>query len=233
MKLRSTILIVLTVAYGILWLGGIASYTLFSQPLPESSWAAPAFLFLAAFVILFSSKPKQGLDLCVAGIIGYGFEVLGVHTGFPFGQYKYTETVHPILFGVPLVMIPAWIILIAYTQQFIINFKLKRKYALIASALTMVWIDLLIDPVAIGRMNFWTWLDHGWYYGIPLWNFLGWFLASLGIFAFVIRNTDQNSWHSYIGASVLLFFTVIAFADKLVLAGIFGSTLLIFHFFAK
>lgn len=227
MKRNNWILIILTIAYAILWIGGVASYNFFPQPPPEASWAAPIFLFIAAIIIILSSDWKQCIALCIAGLIGFASEILGVFTSFPYGNYSYTSTIKPLLFGVPLVMIAAWLILIAYAQQLVLQLKLRGLTAITIGALIMVWVDLLIDPVAIGPMKFWVWNDSGWYYGIPFQNFLGWFLVSAVIFALISRTYQKNIWHKYVGGSVILFFVLIAFSEKLLLAGIIGSLLLI------
>jgi putative membrane protein len=86
----------------------------------------------------------------------------------------------------------------------------------------MALIDLLIDPVAINPMKLWIWIDNGWYYGIPIINFFGWFFVSIVIFSFLHQKPAWNVWHLYIGTSIILFFTIIAFAEKLFLAGIAG-----------
>jgi putative membrane protein len=50
--------------------------------------------------------------------------------------------------------------------------------------LVVVAIDLLMEPLHVMARN-WTWLDGGPYYGIPVGNFVGWFVVtviSTGIF---------------------------------------------------
>ncbi|HET8970310.1 MAG TPA: carotenoid biosynthesis protein, partial [Candidatus Nanopelagicales bacterium] len=40
--------------------------------------------------------------------IGLAVEVLGVHTGLPFGEYAYTGRLGPAVLGVPVVIALAW-----------------------------------------------------------------------------------------------------------------------------
>jgi putative membrane protein len=52
------------------------------------------------------------------------------------------------------------------------------RLALGAAALT-AW-DLFLDPQMVGE-GYWRWLRRGAYRGIPLGNFVGWFVTSLGV----------------------------------------------------
>jgi len=227
MNLHKLILIAFTLVYAILWIGGIASYIFYEQPLPESNWAAPSFLFIAGMIVIISSERKHAFFLVIAGLLGFAFEILGINTGYPFGKYYYTDNIKPLIFNVPVVMITAWTVLTAFARQLLMNTKLKDKKLIFIGGLLMVWIDLLIDPVAIGPMNFWIWIDKGCYYGIPLLNFFGWFFVSSMVFIFLIRIKTTNIWHKYIGASIIMFFTIIAFAGHIFLAGIAGVGILI------
>lgn len=46
--------------------------------------------------------------LAVAAGVGLAAEALGVHTGIPFGEYRYTGTLTPQLLGVPVIVPLAW-----------------------------------------------------------------------------------------------------------------------------
>jgi uncharacterized membrane protein len=227
MKLRKTILIILALCYAVLWFGGTGSYIFFTQPPPEATWAAPSFLFLAGLIIIVASDRKSGLLLLLAGFIGLISEIIGVHTGLPYGKYYYTESIGPNILGVPLVMMTAWIIIPAYIRQLIYPLNLKPLLFIASGAGLMVLIDLLIDPVAINPMKLWIWINNGLYYGIPTMNFIGWFFVSAVIFSFLHRNPARNVWHLFMGTSIIFFFTIIAFAEKLFLAGIAGILVVI------
>ena len=52
---------------------------------------------------------RRGLaPIGAAGAIGFGAELLGVHTGRPFGAYAYTGKLGPRVGGVPLLAAAAW-----------------------------------------------------------------------------------------------------------------------------
>lgn len=221
--MRNHILSLLGLIYVVLWVGGVVSYAVLEQPPLEARWAAPAFLFVAALIVLLTSENRTALLLLFGGVVGWLSEIVGVHTGYPYGRYFYTETMRPLLFDVPLVMVAAWIILPAYIRQLLLTVRLPKIMLIVLSAVVLAFIDLLIDPVAIGPMDFWVWKDYGPYYGIPMLNFIGWFIVGVIIFSFLNNSTSENRWHTYVGTSVILFFTCIAFSEELFLAAIAGS----------
>ena len=45
-------------------------------------------------------------------LFGLGIEVLGVHTGWPFGVYEYDASLGVQLFGVPLIVPCAWVMMV-------------------------------------------------------------------------------------------------------------------------
>src|SRR6266704_6959070 len=110
--------------------------------------------------------------------IPFASEFLGVTTGIPYGAYAYIETPGPYVLGlVPLFIFVAWI-LIAYLAMATTTAALGRSslwLAPIDGLVATAW-DLLVDPVAV-RSRFWTWLSPATVYGVPISNFLGWFLV--------------------------------------------------------
>lgn len=109
--------------------------------------------------------------------IGYGSEVMGVRTGFPFGNYSYGPVLGVQLFEVPLLIGVNWLLLV-YLSGELFHSRIKNDYlAAGLGSLVMVLLDVLIEPVAV-KLDFWSWENDI----IPLSNFIGWF----GI-AFIIQ----------------------------------------------
>lgn len=109
--------------------------------------------------------------------LGYGSEVLGVHTGFPFGNYSYGPVLGAQFFEVPILIGVNWLLLVYLSGGL---FIIRIKNDLLAAgmgALVMVLLDILIEPVAV-KLDFWSWQDDV----IPLSNFIGWFAI-----AFIIQ----------------------------------------------
>lgn len=121
--------------------------------------------------------------LLVAGGGGLLAETVGVHTGVPFGAYSYTGALQPELFGVPVAVPAAWIMM--SWPAFVVATRLAadRTWLVIpvgAYALT-AW-DVFLDPEMVDN-GYWQWdsttpslpgVD-----GIPLSNFAGWLMVSL------------------------------------------------------
>jgi len=171
--------------------------------------------------VLFLSPAAEWPVLLGCSALGFAAEAVGVASGFPFGRYHYTATLFPLVLGVPVVMTAAWLVLFAYVRQ-------MARSPLVAAA-WMTAIDFVIDPLATKTLNYWAWDNTGPYYGIPWTNFAGWFLVSLVLFALARRPATPNPRTSWLGLSVVAFFTVIALGVGLKLAGAIGIGLVILH----
>ncbi len=233
MNVPKPVFAALTCCYLILWIGGVASHLFFGRTPADALWAATAFLLLAGVLVLLAANPADQISLLVIALAGFAAEALGVQSGVPFGRYEYTDVLRPQLFGVPLVMAAAWMVLVAYIKTMLASFSLSAWLETLIASVWMVAIDLVIDPLAAGELNYWRWQDSGSYYGIPLQNFLGWFAVSFVIFGLLNmrRKTawPSNAWMATIGLSILLFFAFIALAHHLILIAAIGFGLCLFH----
>ena len=114
-------------------------------------------------------------------------ESVGVLTGAVFGHYHYSAEVNPDkLFGlVPIGTISYWRFALygAYIFSLLVwppdrRAGIRGAVRIILPAAAMVTaLDLLIDPVEVARGT-WVWEQEGYYFGIPLQNFFGWFLTA-------------------------------------------------------
>ena len=215
--------------YLALWIGGIGSYTLWTAPPEDMPWTAPLFLLLAGMIVLFTARLRDWWWLFLAGTVGFASEVVGVWSGVIFSGYRYTDALSPSLFDVPLVMVCAWFVLIAYTRQMAFGFRVSHRLKIVVAAAWMTAIDLVIDPLAGGPLGYWQWFESGFYYGIPAHNFAGWFVVSLLIFSLIRTPWSRNTWAQHTGLSVILFFTAIAWVQGLILVGVIGIALCALH----
>ncbi len=229
MKVRRAILGGLTGWYALLWLGGVATYLTMDQPPAQAAWAAPAFLVTAALLVLATAQPGEAVLLLGAGLVGWCAEVVGVRTGFPFGGYTYTDVLGPSRLGVPLTMVAAWMLLVAYGRFVGRALGLRGAGWVLTGAAWMVGMDAVIDPLAGGALAYWTWAGSGAYYGIPASNFLGWFAVSVLTLAVLTPVRRVSSHHGSVGLSLLLFFTVLAATRGMWLAVAAGAVLLAGH----
>lgn len=209
-------LALLVLVYAVLWIGGVGGHVLFGGTPANMSWTAPVFLVAASGLVLIGSRGDRRMLLLVA-CAGFAAEVVGSKSGVPFGRYAFTATLAPSLFGVPLVMGGAWMIVVAYVSQW--------GLAAWAGALLMTAIDLLIDPVSASALGFWRWDMPGIYYGIPISNYAGWLLVSFVLLIALPKQSGRSELVLATGASVLAFFSCVAFAHRLYFPGALGAVI--------
>ncbi|MEQ8582048.1 MAG: carotenoid biosynthesis protein [Marinoscillum sp.] len=145
------------------------------------------------------------LLFCV--LVGFGVEVIGIHTGFPFGQYTYGEVLGWKLLDVPLVIGVNWFLLI-YAFFSASNFLKKPAFRVLFTALAMLLIDLLIEPVAI-QLGYWSWAGGD----IPLQNYGAWFVIAL-VMALVMHRYQPKLYNPVsvtLILSQILYFSAIFF----------------------
>jgi putative membrane protein len=213
--------------YAVLWAGGIGVHC-FGLASTEARLGAPAFLLAAAALVL-AHTPGVRTWLLGVGVAGFLVELLGSHTGFPFGPYAYGSALQPQLAGVPLVMSCAWIVLIAYVKSFETAMSSAGWVRVAAGAAMMVAIDLVIEPVAAGPLSYWSWRASGAYYGVPWQNFAGWFLTSAAMLA-TGRNQRIASGHVHnVGLSIVVFFGLIGACQNRWAAPAVAAVLALLH----
>lgn len=149
------------------------------------------------------------------GTIGYGIawlsELCSIHTGFPYGSYYYIEETRGReiwVLGVPLMDSVSYVFLAyaSYSLALFVIAPIRRLkwtiylletkqirnslFAALLGAVLFVYLDIIIDPVALQGDHWFLGLIYGYpdggiYFGVPLSNFAGWFLTGfLMILAF-------------------------------------------------
>ncbi|HEX8456745.1 MAG TPA: carotenoid biosynthesis protein [Pyrinomonadaceae bacterium] len=212
--------------YVVLWAGGAGRYLFVGTVDADETWLASLFLTVAGALVLSTAASRRDfLTLVAVAIAGLFIELCGARYGVPFGRYAYTGVLRPCVFGVPVVMAFAWTTLVAYVRQALSNLNLPWWAFALAAAAWMTLIDLVIDPLAANQLGYWRWTERGAYYGIPLTNFAGWFVSSLLIFALAGRARRTNAAHRFTGASIVLFFTLVALSFQLWTAALVGFAL--------
>ncbi|RKD20114.1 hypothetical protein BCY91_00365 [Pelobium manganitolerans] len=137
----------------------------------------PFHLLLMAAILLMNQRDFSKnfwMGLVFIYLAGYGVEVVGVATGAIFGSYNYGETLGLKLAQVPLLIGVNWVILIfcvgAVLKKY---FKHQRNIKSMLAALILVFIDFLIEPVAI-KFDYWSWTD----LFVPLQNYVAWYIVA-------------------------------------------------------
>jgi len=133
-------------------------------------------------------------------VVSNAFENLSILTGFPFGHYHYTADLGPKLFLVPVLIGPAYFATgyLAWVVGNVLVGEVRRRSSTLATiavpfiaAFVMVMWDLTLDPRASTIQGQWIWEQGGGYFGVPLINFVGWFLTVyifLQLFAIAVRS---------------------------------------------
>jgi len=191
---------------------------------PEVHFAAlTPFNFLVVLVLLFWSRENMDsafLTFSVAvWFLGFVAEVVGVNTGYLFGDYQYGTALGPKVLGVPLLIGVNWLLVILGSRAWAtmavarleetghLPVRLSRPLAeVFAGAAIATAFDWIIEPVAV-RLGYWSWTDGE----IPLWNYACWFLVSvlmLLIGRFRPFNT-RDPYAAYLLVIQLLFFVVL------------------------
>ncbi|HFC10258.1 MAG TPA: carotenoid biosynthesis protein [Chloroflexi bacterium] len=162
------------------------------------AWGTPVMTLFGMAAALFHAAGQVGWKRAVAFFaltfgVGLGMEVVGVRTGWVYGPYHYTSRLGPRFLGlVPYVIPLAWFMM-AYPSWVIsrrVLAVLWRKtppwaVAALGGVIMTAW-DLVLDPLMV-HYRHWVWEAPGGYFGVPLHNFLGWWLTvALALWAFEV-----------------------------------------------
>lgn len=127
--------------------------------------------------------------------VSFLIEALGVATGAVFGNYFYPDgPLGPLLLGVPP-LIQLQYFAMGYASLMVARSltgtlsSAARGCMLwagsIIGAFSMTVLDLASDPRQSTQLGMWIWRDGGAYFGVPVQNFVGWFLETFIFFALV------------------------------------------------
>lgn len=227
--------------------------------------------FLVTFLvigILDMGLQKTLIWLVIGYVIAFISEYLSINYGIPYGDYKYLYDAFEgelVFFGVPVwdsisysflsyasfIMAKFFIHPIKHNLRFGYHVKLLHPATTILfAALLTTMLDVIIDPVAnlgekwfLGKIYYYP--NGGVYFGVPISNYLGWFIVSLCIIAafYVVDRfvCTPECWHEtgakrFNGQALLgplfyfgiaLFNIFIAFYIKETLLGLVSSMILL------
>jgi len=163
-----------------------------------------------ALVLAFQVKPSASFYIfsAICFVVAFFAEVVGVKTGWPFGEYAYGPTLGPKLFDVPVIIGANWVVLVVCTAS--ICRRIENKWlASAAGALMMVGMDFLIEPVAIAH-DYWRWVLPD----VPAQNYIGWALLAFilhRLFHFSGSSTNNKVDIYVVSAQFFFFLTINVF----------------------
>jgi putative membrane protein len=125
---------------------------------------------------------RGAASLLVTAAGGFGVEVLGVHTGFPFGRYEYSGTLGPRLWGVPLLVAAAWTMLAWPAALVARRLVGSRAGRIVVGGWALASWDLFLDPQMVADGH-WTWRHPSPHLpgvtAVPASNYAGWLAVAL------------------------------------------------------
>ncbi|MDR9391306.1 MAG: carotenoid biosynthesis protein [Trueperaceae bacterium] len=165
------------------WRLALLGWAIAMVPTPLVPEAFPGLAYtstgLLAGGLLGFAVHRYGVRALAAFAVAFAFgvliEAIGERTGVPFGSYTYTAP-GPAILGVPLLVPLGWW---AFTLGAMAI--APRRGRLFWAPLALVAWDVGLDPLMV-HMGFWR-FEQGAYFGIPLSNFVGWYVAGLVLVA--------------------------------------------------
>lgn len=144
-------------------------------------WGAAAMLAHALFSYGLTYAARY---FAITFFFALAIEQIGMRTGWPFGNYEYSVDLGYQIYGVPLVVPFAWLMM-AY-PIFLMARRLSRHWSFLVGGYGLMAWDLFLDPqmVSAGR---WSWEVSGSHVPfqpeIPLSNAFGWLLSGIALMA--------------------------------------------------
>jgi putative membrane protein len=138
----------------------------------------------------------------VVAAVSLTAELVGTSTGWPFGEYRYTELLGPRVAGLVPIVIP-----VSWFMMSLPAYGLSRGAGrgpgrwLLGALLLASW-DLTLDPAMSTLSPYWVWESPGPLYGMPLKNLVGWILTGMVIMA-ALELCGTDAWLGRVPGSYL------------------------------
>ena len=161
------------------------------------AWTASVVIVVTGLVTLISelrtSPPVAGLfRFGILFVLLFSVELLGLHTGYPFGDYFYTDTLRFALLGVPIAIPFAWYGTVINTWRIgeIVAGPGPERFpwriALVAGLLTVA-LDLVLEPMASFANSYWLWSGAE----VPWQNYAAWFVLGTAAVAWCVWSANE------------------------------------------
>lgn len=162
----------------------LASWLVAKIPIGNTvTWVSALFIVLLAlpsyyYLLQWYGLQKSVLIIVIFGIFPIIIEAIGISTGFPYGEFHYTDQM-----GFKILGLVPWSVAFAFAPLLLGSITIasqvtrNTRLALPLSTALLVIVDLVLDPAAV-VLNIWVWSEPGPYYGIPLSNYVGWFVTA-------------------------------------------------------
>jgi Carotenoid biosynthesis protein len=149
----------------------------------------PAVFALVHGSILYRFRGVLVFTALCLGVAGLS-ESVNLHTGMPFGSCYFTDVMGPKISGLPILLVLAYLgiaycswllsLLIVGYDKPIMGLR-TVIVPLLASSVFLAWdLSMEADWSTIDKV--WIWRNGGPWFGVPLTNFLGWYLTAFLFF---------------------------------------------------
>jgi len=191
---------------------------------------ATPYMIMLMFVLLIFTQEEINKPFLVfvlsAFIISVLAELIGVHTGFLFVNYKYGKLLGPTIKDVPWLIGINWFIVVycagVFTQSMytaiekkfppdnLLPSKIQKFSIVVDGAFIITFFDWIMDP-AVVKLGYWSWWNTG---SAPIYNYVCWFLVSAALLLLFellnFRKQNQFAVHLFI-IQILFFFALRTF----------------------
>lgn len=167
------------------------------ERLPTTVVSVVAFAVASVCDAAVRAGPRTAVLLVlVAGAGGLFAETVGVHTGFPFGDYRYTGTLGAQVLGVPALVPLAWVMM-AWPALLVGRALAGGTWlAVPVGAWALASWDVFLDPQMVDAGH-WVWRHPSpglpGVADVPLTNFAGWLLVAALMMVFLHRGTPAGT----------------------------------------
>jgi putative membrane protein len=171
----------LTIVIMVMFVVGFVGHSL-EATLPWMLAFTPCFLLvfgaLAILPALLERNASFYIWTAAVLVVTFFLEAAGTATGKVFGPYTYGDTLGPNLLQVPVVIAFNWVLVILGALILARLITRKRMAAAFLGAGLAAGFDFLLEPTAM-RLGYWSWTGVADPAGIPVLNYVAWFLIAL------------------------------------------------------
>ena len=168
---------------------------IYLQEAPSISYLT--ILLSAVLVLINEPKSNRSILLFLTiFLLGYVIELIGIQTGWLFGDYSYQPAMGPLFMSTPIIIGATWYAVVVGAANIARKIKASIIGRSLLAGLFAAFLDFFIEKVAIAY-GLWNW-ELGF---VPFYNYLCWFIFSV-LFAFIYlrfqKATNKSSIYLFI-----------------------------------
>jgi len=170
------------------------------------------FVTLVLYMILNYELKSLSILIPLMLVSGYLIEYAGVKTGYPFGEYLYTDKLKPQLFNIPVAISLSWVVVVV--SSFLVVFSNNNPNLftkIIYSSLLVLGLDLMLEPFAAFKNAFWIWKTGF----VPVQNYISWFFIA-AIFSSILGISLRERNNKSGGIMIIKHTPLIIFAINII-----------------